>query len=48
MDRYELIKITESLAGVVPFKYVGIVHLKDLDDFKNRDIQTEELAIETA
>jgi hypothetical protein len=42
VEKYELVKITESRSGVVPFKYVGIVHLKSLDDFKNKDTQTDE------
>ena len=42
VEKYELVKITDSRSGVIPFKYVGIVHLKSLEDFKNRDTQTEE------
>jgi len=41
VEKYELVKITESRSGVIPFKYVGIVHLKSLDDFKNKDTQTD-------
>jgi hypothetical protein len=42
VDKYELVKVTESRSGVVPFKYVGIVHLNSVEDFKNRDTQTDE------
>lgn len=42
VEKYELVKITDSRSGVIPFKYVGIVHLKSLDDFKSRDTQTDE------
>lgn len=42
VDKYELVKITESRSGTIPFKYVGIVHLNSLEDFRNRDTQTEE------
>ena len=42
VDKYELVRVTESRSGVVPFRYVGIVHLNSLDDFKNRDTQTDE------
>lgn len=42
VEKYELVKITESRSGVIPFKYVGIVHLKSLDDFKSKDTQTDE------
>jgi hypothetical protein len=42
VDRYELVKVTESRSGVIPFKYVGIVHLNSLEGFKERDSQTDE------
>jgi hypothetical protein len=48
VERYELIRITDSRSGVIPFRYVGIVHLKSLEDFKNRDTQTEEYRAFTA
>lgn len=41
VEKYELVKISDSRSGVIPFRYVGIVHLKSLEDFKNRDTQTE-------
>ena len=46
--KYELVKITDSRSGVIPFKYVGIVHLNSLEDFKNRDTQTDEYKAFTA
>lgn len=42
VDKYELVKITESRSGVIPFRYVGIVHLNSLEGFKQRDAQTDE------
>jgi hypothetical protein len=42
VEKYELVKLTDSRSGVVPFRYVGIVHLKSLEDFKDGDAQTEE------
>lgn len=42
VEKYELVKITESRSGAIPFRYVGIVHLNSLEDFKSRDTQTEE------
>jgi hypothetical protein len=42
VEKYELVKITDSRSGAIPFKCVGIVHLRSLDDFKNRDTQTDE------
>ncbi|MFH0915160.1 MAG: hypothetical protein V1912_01765 [bacterium] len=48
VEEYELVKITSSPSGEIPFKYVGIVHLKSLEDFKHRDTQTEEYRAFTA
>jgi hypothetical protein len=48
VEKYELVKVTDSRSGVVPFRYVGIVHLKSLEDFKNRDTKTEEYRTFTA
>lgn len=48
VEKYELVRIDESRSGVIPFRYVGIVHLKSLEDFKNRDTQTEEYRAFTA
>jgi len=48
VEKYELVRIDESRSGVIPFRYVGIVHLKSLEDFKNRDTQTEEYKAFTA
>ncbi len=42
VDKYELVKVDESRSGVVPFRYVGIVHLNDYEGFKNRDTATDE------
>jgi hypothetical protein len=39
--KYELVKITESRAGEIPFKYVGIVHFNSKEDFQNRDSRSE-------
>ena len=41
VEKYELVRITESRSGAIPFRYVGIVTLKSLDDFKTKDTQTE-------
>ena len=39
--KYELVKIHSSVSGEIPYKYVGIVHLKDLKDFQTKDAQSE-------
>lgn len=41
VDKYELVRIDQSRTGTIPFKYVGIVHLNSLADFKERDTQTQ-------
>jgi hypothetical protein len=48
VEKYELVKIDDSASGAIPFKYVGIVHLKSLDDFRNRDAKTDEYRAFTA
>ena len=42
VDKYELVRVNDSRSGVIPFRYVGIVHLNNLEDFKSRDTATEE------
>lgn len=37
VEKYELVKITESNTGGIPFKYVGIMHIKDMEGLRNRD-----------
>ena len=41
VKKYELVKIDSSLSGVIPFKYVGIVHFNSLKDFRERDSQSD-------
>ena len=41
VEKYEIVRIDSSASGEIPFKYVGIVHLKSLEDFRNRDAQSE-------
>lgn len=48
VEKYELVRIDDSRSGVIPFRYVGIVHLKSLEDFKNIDTKTEEYKAFTA
>lgn len=39
--KYELVKIASSATGEIPYRYVGIVHLKNLKDFQTKDAQSE-------
>jgi hypothetical protein len=41
VKKYELVRITGSASGEIPFNYVGIVHVKNMDEFLNRDKQTQ-------
>ena len=36
-EKFELVKITGSAAGETPYRYVGILHLKDMAGFQQRD-----------
>ena len=33
VTKYELVKITGAVTGEIPYKYVGILHVDDLDEF---------------
>jgi hypothetical protein len=35
--KFELVKITGSATGKIPYRYVGILHLKSLEDFYQKD-----------
>ncbi len=35
--KFELVKITGSMKGEIPYKYIGILHIKDLEKFKKED-----------
>jgi hypothetical protein len=48
VEKYELVRIDFSPTGDVPFRYVGIVTLKSLDDFRERDTKTDEYKAFTA
>jgi hypothetical protein len=37
VKKFELVKITGSMKGEIPYKYVGILHIKDLDEFNQKD-----------
>ena len=41
VEKYELVRIDSSASGEIPFKYVGIVHLESLEDFRSKDAQSE-------
>ena len=39
--KYELVKITASASGEIPYKYIGILHLTSLEDFQTKDAKSE-------
>jgi len=41
VKKFELFKITRSVAGEIPYKYMGIVDLISLDDFLQKDTQSK-------
>jgi hypothetical protein len=48
VEKYELVRMHSSPTGTIPFKYVGIVTLKSVEDFRDRDTKTEEYKAFTA
>ncbi len=42
VKKYELVKITGAMAGEVPYKYVGIVHVTSVDEFNQKAATTQE------
>ncbi|MGD9116692.1 MAG: hypothetical protein PVJ61_05895 [Dehalococcoidia bacterium] len=41
VEKFELVKIVGAAAGEIPYKYVGIVHLKSLEEFRQKDAPSE-------
>jgi hypothetical protein len=39
--KFELVKITGTATGEVPYKYVGILHLNSLDEFYQKDAPSQ-------
>jgi hypothetical protein len=37
VEKFELVKIIGSASGEIPYKYVGILHIKSLDEFNRKD-----------
>ena len=42
VKKYELVRITGSMTGQIPYKYCGIVHVTSLDEFNQKDAKTPE------
>ena len=41
VKKYQLVRITRSMAGEIPFQYLGIVDVDNLDDFNQKDKTTQ-------
>jgi hypothetical protein len=41
VEKFELVKITGSASGKIPYKYVGILHVKSLDEFYQKDAPSQ-------
>jgi uncharacterized protein (TIGR02118 family) len=42
VKKYELVKITGSTKGDIPYKYCGIVHVTSIEDFNEKAATTPE------
>lgn len=42
VKKYELVKISQSSAEKIPYKYVGIVHMTSLAEFDEKAAKTKE------
>ena len=42
VKKYELVKITSSITGEIPYQYAGIVHLTSIDEFNQKDVNMPE------
>ena len=43
VKKFELVKISGSLMGEIPYKYIGIMHLTSLDDFNKKDAPSQKV-----
>ena len=42
VKKFEMVKITSSMKGEIPFRYVGILHIEDLDEFNQKAAPSKE------
>lgn len=42
VKKYELVKITSSMTGEIPYKYCGIVHVTSVEEFNQKDAKMPE------
>jgi hypothetical protein len=41
--KYELVKITGSMTGQIPYKYVGIMHLTSFEEYNQKDAGSQKM-----
>ena len=41
--KFEMVKITGSMAGDTPYKYVGIMHIEDMEKFMREAVPSKEM-----
>ena len=41
VKKFEMVKITGSTSGEIPYKYVGILHVSSLDEFYQKDAPSQ-------
>ncbi len=41
VKKFEMVRITGAAAGEIPYKYVGILHIKNLDEFTQKDAPSQ-------
>jgi uncharacterized protein (TIGR02118 family) len=42
VKKFELVKITGSMKGEIPYKYVGIMHIEDMKEFGEKAAPSKE------
>jgi hypothetical protein len=41
VKKFELVRITAAAAGEIPYKYVGIMHLSSLEEFRQKTVPSQ-------
>ncbi len=41
--KFEMVKITGSMAGEIPYKYVGIMHIENMEKFMREAVPSKEM-----
>ena len=42
VKKFEMVRITGSMKGDIPFRYVGILHINDIDEFHQKAAPSKE------